>query len=217
MEGRIQIPDQAPVMILDRCNFFPGTPLPLHIFEHRYREMLAEALEGGRMFCLGTRIAPGLEHLPICPTAGIFRHGTLGLVRACVQQEDGTSNLILEGLSRVQFAEWTQEGPFRIARLEPVDSDLEDQQLVKEGSARVVGLAKRLIAQGVRTPSDFDLTQVGEVDPHLMGDFVANYLVSEFGIRQTLLAIPSLLDRLDLLARAMTAQLEAMGTVEPEN
>lgn len=200
-------------MVLEGCNFFPGTPLPLHIFEMRYRAMLALALEGDRMFCLGT--AAGNEcccGLPVDEASGVYSHGTLGLVRACVQREDGTSNLILEGLRRVAFRGWLREKPFRIARLEVVDTYAEDFQEVKKQAARVVALARVLIERGAtRKPPEFDLSWAAEVKPELMGDFVANYLVMDFAERQRLLGMGCLDERLEFLGEVLKGQLGALG------
>lgn len=200
-------------MVLEGCNFFPGTPLPLHIFEPRYRAMLALVLEGDRMFCLGTAGGSPCPNLPVDEEAGLYSHGTLGLVRACVQREDGTSNLILEGLRRVLFRGWLREKPFRIARLEAVETYANDVQEVRRHAARVVALARVLIERGGggRKPPEFDLSWAAEEKPELMGDFVANYLVTELSDRHRLLGMACLDDRLEFLGELLKGQLGAMG------
>jgi len=88
---------------------FPGCYLPLYIFEQRYRDMLEHALKTSRMFCVGTTLDGVL--LPV---------STAGLIRACKKQEDGTSHVMLYGVSRIRFTDWEQEKPFRIAKIEPI-------------------------------------------------------------------------------------------------
>lgn len=217
MGHSLSIPASAPVMVLEGCNFFPGTPLPLHIFEMRYRAMLALALEGDRMFCLGTAVAGSgaAAGLPVDEEAGVFTCGTLGLVRACVQREDGTSNLILEGLQRVFFRGWLREKPFRIARLESLVTGIVDPQEVKRNAARVAALARVLIERGAtRKPPEFDLGWAAEANPELMGDFVSNYLVTDLTDRHRLLAMGCLEERLGALGEMLKGQLGALG---PDN
>lgn len=212
MGDSLTIPASAPVMVLAGCNFFPGTPLPLHIFETRYRAMLALALEGDRMFCVGTAVEHPSAGLPVDEPAGIYAHGTLGLVRACVQRDDGTSNLILEGLQRVVFRGWLRETPFRIARLEALQTYARDEQEVRRHAARVVALSRVLIERGAtRKPPEFDLGWAAENKPELMGDFVANYLVLEFAERHRLLGMACLDDRLRMLGEILKGQLGALG------
>ena len=54
------LPDVLPVFPLPGLVLFPGTQLPLHIFEPRYREMLEAALSGDRMLVMAL-LQPGWE------------------------------------------------------------------------------------------------------------------------------------------------------------
>src|SRR6266403_2637710 len=113
------LPKQLPVMPLPGAVLFPHALLPLYIFEPRYREMLEHALQRDRMFSV-TLIKPSCPewHAP----EDFFHFATVGLIRACVGRDDGTSNLILEGLQRVRFAGFEQETPFPIARIDIIES-----------------------------------------------------------------------------------------------
>ena len=92
----IILPTSCGVMFLSGVTLFPGTHLPLRIFEERYRQMLAEALEGSLIFTIAMK--------PPQDMPGGKRHasGRTGLVTTCVKQEDGTSNLMLLGIYRVR-------------------------------------------------------------------------------------------------------------------
>src|SRR5207244_10833931 len=107
-------------MPLPGAVLFPHALLPLYIFEARYRQMLEHALHRHRMFCVALI-------KPSCPEwrapEDFFHLATVGLIRACVERGDGTSNLILQGLRRVRFASFEQETPFKIARIDVVESD----------------------------------------------------------------------------------------------
>src|SRR6186997_1874646 len=125
--SRPPLPAELPVMVLPDCHLFPGCLLPLYIFETRYRKMLAHALDSNRMFCIGNREGD-TEDSPISP------HSTAGLVRACVRQKDGTSHLLLLGLQRIKIGDWVQTKPFRVARIEPLETVTgtpEEQQRLK--------------------------------------------------------------------------------------
>src|SRR5438093_11960926 len=96
------LPEQAPVMPLPGAVLFPHALLPLYIFEPRYREMLAHALAHERMFCVAL-LQP--DRAQWQSEEHFFEVGTIGLIRACVDRGDGTSNLILQGLQRVRFVD----------------------------------------------------------------------------------------------------------------
>jgi ATP-dependent Lon protease len=111
-KDQVALPAQMPVMVLSDCYLFPGCFLPLFIFEERYREMLKHALDGDRMFCIGTRIGKSDD--------SILPWSTAGLVRACVKQPDGTSHVMLYGIQRINLNGWSDDRPFRIAEIEPI-------------------------------------------------------------------------------------------------
>src|SRR5512140_2774677 len=119
MPSSVTLPEQLPVMPLPGAVLFPHALLPLYIFESRYRKMLEHALRDHRMFCV-TLIKP------ICPDwqapEDFFHLATAGLIRACVERSDGTSNLVLQGLQRVRFTSFEQEKPFPIASIDTVKS-----------------------------------------------------------------------------------------------
>ena len=175
--------------------------------------MLALALESDRMFCIGTRVGPcGPEPgLPVDEAAGVYVHGTVGLVRACVTAEDGTSNLLLEGLRRVLFTGWLREEPYRIAVLQPVETFIENPVMVETGVKRVLAIAGTLVDRGVRCPPQLDLKLNTQLPAELIADVVSNYFLSNVEQRHELLAMECLDDRLEFLAECLKVQLGALG------
>src|SRR5256885_7798208 len=103
----MQLPSAVPVMTLPNATLFPQAMLPLYIFEPRYRQMLADALSTHRMFSVAMQ-KPGRARETPCGVAG------LGLIRASVGRSDGTSNLILQGLVRVELTQTVRYKPYRV-------------------------------------------------------------------------------------------------------
>ncbi len=120
-------------MILGSACLLPHALLPLHIFEPRYRTMLAEALESHRMFCLALQ-KPGVSRETPLPIA------TLGLIRASVQNTDGTSNLVLQGIMRVRLGKAVRLQPYRLAPITEVVPDPASAVEVDALRSRVIDL-----------------------------------------------------------------------------
>ena len=108
----MELPEEVGIMTLPNAILFPQALLPLYIFEPRYRAMLKQSLENQRMF------AVALPHTSSSPEFGPNRIAGVGLIRACVDKPDGSSNLILQGVSRVRFTNFVQEKPFYVGRIE---------------------------------------------------------------------------------------------------
>ena len=192
-----KIPDRVPVMVLGGATLFPHGYMPLFIFEQRYRQMLTYALERERMFCIGHAL-PGIDS-ETHPDP-VHRVTTVGLIRACVTHDDGTSHLMLSGLQRVEILGWEQEAPFRIATIVPQPSRVDDLGDVAQLALEVVDLCGRLCGDG--KPMTIQLREhlKGIHDPSAIADVVAQSFLSDPGERQRLLELFSVEDRLRFLS-----------------
>jgi Lon protease-like protein len=192
----MKLPDQVPVMPLPGAVLFPHALLPLYIFEPRYREMLEHALHHHRMFSV-TLIKPS------CPDwrapEDFFHLATVGLIRACVGRGDGTSNLILQGLQRVRFADFKQQSPFPIAKIDIVQSHDEQTVETEALAEKVLELYSKLKRDGRRLPAKVDryLSQLNDME--MLADLIASTFVNDPLRRQHLLEKSSLNQRLRLL------------------
>src|SRR5256885_10276193 len=149
MDPPISLPDHVPVMPLPGALLFPHALLPLHIFEPRYQAMLEHALREHRMFSVAL-IKPQRSQWK--STDDFFHIAGVGLIRACVDRGDGTSNLILQGLERVRFTSFAQDEPFPIATIEPIESESETSVETEALAAKVVELYSQIKGDGRALP-----------------------------------------------------------------
>jgi Lon protease-like protein len=201
----IELPERLPVMVLPGALLFPHALLPLYIFEPRYREMLAYCLDGQRMFCVAL-MKPGVRE---ALTEDQFFHvAGCGLVRACVGREDGTSNLILQGLRRVRFTGFASEEPFRIAKIEEIASQAGNPVETDALGAKVLELCQRLKERGLQLPGQLDtfLSHLTNLD--MLADLVGHTFISDPFQRQKLLEEPLIPARLRLLIKLLAAELK---------
>jgi ATP-dependent Lon protease len=137
----MELPNEVPVMTLPSATLFPQALLPLYIFEPRYRQMLADTLKAKRMFSVAMQ-KPGRSRETPCPVAG------LGLIRVSVDHEDGTSHLILQGLTRVELMETVQYKPYRVQCIRPLQAKLVDNVVIDALLAKVHELVRQRIEMG---------------------------------------------------------------------
>jgi Lon protease-like protein len=196
MPSSVTLPSQLPVMPLPGAVLFPHALLPLYIFESRYRKMLEHALEKHRMFCI-TLIKPS------CPdwnaAEDFFHVATAGLIRACVERGDGTSNLILQGLQRVHFSDFKQEKPFPVARIEAIESRDPTTVETEALGTKVLELYGSLKHDRRQLPAKVDryLSELRDVE--MLADLIASTFVNDPLRRQRLLEERSLNQRLRFL------------------
>jgi Lon protease-like protein len=120
---------------------FPSVVQPLHIFEPRYRRMMADALDDNRLMAL-VLLQPGWEE-DYAQRPPIHRVACLGRVFDETRLPDGRYNLLLHGLQRIRIEEeLPAERPYREARVQlleeiPVDSPAEERQY-RERMSRIL-------------------------------------------------------------------------------
>jgi Lon protease-like protein len=191
-------------MALPNAVLFPHSLLPLHIFEPRYRDLLAHSLDGDRMFSVAL-MKKGIDEAvavdDLCPVAGV------GLIRACVGNENGTSNLVLQGLARVRLVDWMPEKSFRLAKVELVKSNPGNLVEADALSEKVKEFCTRIEEIGVPLPPNL-MDHLRQIDsPEILSDVVAAAFVGEPFQRQKLLEAYEVCERLRLLIQFLRSQV----------
>ena len=110
------LPPTLPIFPLPNVVLFPNVFLPLHIFEQRYRDMVADALEGDRMIGM-VLLRPGWEgdyegRPPVYPV------GCAGLITHSERLDDGRYNIVLRGFEKFRITDEDESRAYRIARVE---------------------------------------------------------------------------------------------------
>jgi len=119
----MNIPSRIPAMTLRDVVLFPQAMLPLRIFEDRYKKMLSDVLNQDRIFAVVAERDQALTDGQLDEPP--FEVATAGLVRVSKENEDGTSFVMLQGLSRVRIRSIDDEGPYRILKVEPLETIIE--------------------------------------------------------------------------------------------
>jgi len=127
-------------MTLPNVTLFPQALMRLHIFEPRYRQMLEKVLHSHRMFIIAMRKPGNSREIP-------FTVAGLGLIRVCFKQPDGTSALILEGLSRVELIKTIRSKPFRLSRIRTLPTPSRDSVAIDALLAKVRDLVSERLQQ----------------------------------------------------------------------
>lgn len=207
-------------MILEDLILFPQMMLPLYVFEPRYRDMLKESLEGSRMFCVARK---RVDKESECPeqVAGI------GLIRVALDHDNGTTHLVLQGLSRVILKAGAQFRTYPNYQIKVFQTYVENEEHVHALAERAKALAVSLLqgeageygpdipaitssfaSSNATHSQDASRAKLLEYlqyikDPEQIGDLIASSLVNCPITKQQLLAISSLEERLDFLSKAL--------------
>jgi uncharacterized protein len=187
--------DLLPLFPLPSVVLFPGVFLPLHIFEPRYREMVADALASDRVIGM-TLLRAGWD-VDYEGRPPVYSIGCSGLITHHERLPDGRYNIILRGLDRFRVVSEDHSRSYRRALTQPVpERELSDED-------RATLRRQRAHIEALLSPSE----QGGGIDPRAaaaMSDeglvnALAQYLDLEPVEKQALLEEPSIPERASAL------------------
>jgi uncharacterized protein len=116
------LPPEIPIFPLPNVVLFPAALLPLHIFEPRYRAMVADALEGERLIGM-VMLRPGWERL-YEDTPAVYPIGCAGFITHAERLQDGRYNIMLRGLEKFRIVDErlarTGDERYRLARVDAI-------------------------------------------------------------------------------------------------
>jgi uncharacterized protein len=158
---------------------FPGTPLPLHIFEPRYREMISECLAQKRPFGVVRAKDEGVAEIGC----------TAEIVTVTKKYDDGRMDIVTQGLERFEVMEVNQERSFLQAEVmylhdEPGKASAEDV-------ARAVKLHNDILALAGAEPQKPSEDEIPQLSFHIAGS-----LPLDLDFKQNLLGMKSEAERL---------------------
>jgi len=185
----------------------PGAPAPFHVFEPRYRELFAAALEGDRVVAVPTVVDPrrAMEERPeLFPVAGLC------VIVGEHRKEDGTLDVLLHCAGRVTLLEELRRGkPWREFRAEFLE-DAYPPAGVAALQGDVEALAQLCYDLIPLLPPESGVARLTEAvarmkDPAAMADLVAAAAITEPEARYRVLAEPAVARRLKLVEEELAS------------
>ncbi len=146
------LPPTIPIFPLPNAVLFPNVYMPLHIFEMRYRAMVADALKGDRIIGMAL-LQPGFEanyegRPPVYPI------GCAGLVTHSEPLSDGRYNIVLRGIEKFRITGEEQGKLYRLAQIDALPELLtnDDRAEIRQHRQRLEALLAALIEHGGSDP-----------------------------------------------------------------
>lgn len=187
----------------------PGTPAPFHIFEPRYKALVADALEGDRILAVPSLLRKADAQAVRPPLRAVCG---AGIIEADERYPDGRYDIVVRGLARVRLVEELPGSKlYREFRAEILE-----ERLPAGGATALEGeleaLRQIVYELSQKLPKESGASQLAEAvsqmkDPSAIVDLVAAAAVSDPGTRQ------EVLEQLDVARRLEMVIEEVAGVV----
>ncbi len=199
---QIPLPEILPVFPLTGVLLLPGTTLPLHIFEQRYRNMIEDALTADRVFGMIQPFAPRQDNRPLPGAENdspeLYKIGCAGHIDEWERLKDGRFFIQLKGVNRFRFeAELPLVRGYR--RVKAIYSEFSDASLAQGWNCDRQAVLQALAVYGQ--------SQGMQINPDQAGRFSDLELINLLGVslpfhpaeKQALLEAPTLKERETML------------------
>ena len=183
---------------------FPGMPLPLHIFEERYKAMIGDCMRynapfGVSLIRAGQEVGAPADPQPIGTTTRVLRSQML---------EQGRLNIMTKGERRFEIVEVTQQEPHVAAQVRLLDEPVGEgfTGVSPELSEEFTRLMRNLISLSGGYTSQVEIPE----DPVELSYMIAANLDAPIPVRQELLEAPTAADRLTRLVPLLRRRNHAL-------
>lgn len=195
----------VPIFPLPNVVFFPGTKLPLHIFEPRYRQMLMDVHRGEGLLSVvlldrSRKLEPGEAKNP--PVYGVAGLGRLTRVE---RLQNGFFNIDLFGLSRIRILEEIEsDKPYRIARVKPLRDEVSEvaEARGEEIMQRAFDAFNKVLRKYSQFPGEF-LTRFRGLPVGMLLDVLAHHVPCDSQKKQMFLEETEPLRRCDKIVETL--------------
>jgi Lon protease-like protein len=185
---------------------FPGMRLPLHVFEERYRTLLADLLAGPEPRQFGVIAIRSGREVGATGVAALHEVGCVAVIRQVAPHADGRYDLQTVGTERFRLASVDRTLPYLRGEVELLPDGVVEPGVAEPGAAEAAPVVVRQVQAGFRAYLNALADQGGGVisvadlpdEPVLLSYVIGAAMIIDLPERQSLLAAPDALSRLRL-------------------
>lgn len=205
--NRVEFPTVLPILPLKNTVVFPHSVLPLTVGRESSIKLVEEALAGTKIIGVLTQRDPNIEQ----PTSqDVYHVGTVCKIARVIKTPNNALLLWVQGLSRFAVEIFTQETPYLVAQIEPVESvveeDIETEALTKQVSA----LFQKMLSLMPNPHMEIHAMASSLSDPGHLADFITANLDIEVEAKQQVLETLNVKERLTLVLRLLEEENEIL-------
>ncbi len=201
------IPGEVAVLPVRNMVIFPGMVVPLSIGREKSRRLINAALPDQKILVTLCQRNPEIED----PSAGdLYEYGTAVMVLKLLRLEEGNQSVIVHGLARVKIDQWLQHEPFMRARVQVLADATSKSNESEALLMNARNLARKVIQLSPNIPDEAAVVLNNIDQSGALSDFLASNLQMEVPIKQELLQILDVNDRLRRVGVELQHQVDIL-------
>lgn len=201
-----RFPEEVPIMPLKDMVVFPKMILPMIVADERLVRLVDEAVVQDRFMGL-VAMREGREGME---PGSLYQVGILALIQKMLKMPDGSLRLLIQGLSRMRIADYTQMEPYLRARIQILEEQTAEDLEVQALMANIKGLFKRLLDMSPHLPSELGIIALNVEHPGNLADLVVANLNVKVEEKQEILEALQVKERLEGVLKLLNREVQIL-------
>ena len=204
-EEGLSIPDVLPVLPLKDTVVYPFALQPLGVGQERSIRLIDDVMRGNRLVALVAQKSADIEQ---AGPDDIFRIGTVSRIARMIRMPDGTIQIIVQGLERVELGQFVQEKPYLTAHVQVKPDKQETDDETEAIKRNVISYFQRLVTLVQNVREEVASATLNMEEARQVAYVIATFVQMDLELRQKILELDSVRAKLQTLSSYLAHELE---------
>jgi len=206
-DENVSIPEVLPVLPLKDVVVYPFAIQPLGVGQERSIRLIDDVMHGNRLVVL---VAQKSAELDQAGPDDVFKIGTVSRIGRIFRMPDGTIQIAVQGLERVDIGEFTQEKPYLMAHVTNRPDVQEEDNETEAIKRNVINYFQRLVGLVQNVPEGVAAATLNLEEARQVVYVIATFVQMDLELRQKLLELDSVREKMQQLSTFLTHELEIL-------
>jgi ATP-dependent Lon protease len=204
-DDKVNIPNILPVLPLKDTVVFPFAVQPLGVGQDRSIRLIDAVMRGNRLVVL---VAQKSAEVELAGPNEIFKVGTVARIARMIRMPDGTLQIIVQGLERVDIGKFTRGKSYLTAHISLKPEIQESDDETEAIKRNVVGYFQRLMTLAQNVREDLAAATLTLEEARQVAYVITSIVQMEMEMKQKILELDSVRAKLETLSRYLSHELD---------
>ena len=203
-----KMPEILPILPLFDVVMFPKMVLPLIVFQKESIQLIDEAMSKNRL--IGTVTSKFTDPKTRYTSDDLYKVGASAMILKMAKVEEDKAQLLLQGVSRFEITEYTEEKPYLQARVKELSSTWDKDKEIEALMANLVTQYQQIVELSSGLPPEIVSMAKSLEEPDILADMITSTINSTTPEKQKILETLDVKERLNAVTRMVNYQLEIL-------
>lgn len=207
MSDEVKIPEILPILPLRETVIFPAMVAPIVVGRERSIKLIDEVAVGSKIFGVVTQKDPQIDE----PNPDqVYNIGTACAIIRMLKFPDGTTRLLVQGISRIRINHFAETEPYFKANVEPIQEVYELTIEIQGLMRNALDLFQKVVSMAPYLSEEAYITAMNINEPNRLADFIAANLNISTAQKQEVLETIDVKERLQKVTYFLNSEIQIL-------